>query len=716
MTISGRYNAQQLLHNPSSITLCINMNKQLIFTTLSISILTALSLSSHANQPSTFQESEGAQGVVKLETLVVTASSQAVNVKEAPASISVITSEEIEKQPVGSIAQLISKIPGVTGGISPSGEGSKIKLRGLPDNYTLILVDGKRIGSSRDTNYRPDLGRQDLDWITPDMIERIEVVRGPMSSLYGSDAMGGVINIITKKIPNNWGGNVTLNYTQPTTSSDLGTLLQTGVMAAGPLTDTLGIRLTAGMTEREADKKYVAGEGTTGSQNQNYNAMLHYQPTDKHKFSLETGHSIQKNEKGSRINITTGIEQDTSWGANKLEHNSYSLSHEGEWTVGKSKLNAYYNDYDSSVNESITKSSEMIIEGSLTMPFNLLMDQVVTVGGQWKKQELTNSETIGTLPSGSWDGQSYTNPKVDNKSWALFIEDNISILDNLTLTLGNRLDHDDKYGSHHSPRGYLVYSPIDDLVIKGGIAKGFRAPTVKETSPGSATQSGGNGCRGLMGQIWYDGGQPYEYTGGGCYMTGNPNLQPEESTNYEIGVNYTGFGSDLGLTFFHTDFKNKIAYSPLGRYNGTWFTRNENIQNAVTRGLEITANYSIMDNLKWTNNATYFLKAENEDTGAAILTTPKLTVNSILNWQPTDPLNLELAAQHLGKQYLTETTLSSSIQKPHTIVNLSSNYKINDNLTVRGGFINLFDKKLSNGGDAYLVERQKVFVGATLKY
>lgn len=685
------------------------MNKQLTLQALSLSILSAMSISTYANETS--------EDSSKLKTIVVTASSQAVDVKEAPASISVITSEDIEKQPVGSLGELLSKVPGVTGGISPTKEGSKIKLRGLPDNYTLILVDGKRIGSSRDVSYRPDLGRQDLNWITPDMIERIEVVRGPMSSLYGSDAMGGVINIITKKIPSVWGGNVTLNYTQPTTSSDLGTTLQTGVMAAGPLTDTLGLRLTAGMTEREADKKYKAGDGTTGSKDQNYNAMLHYQPTDKQSFSFEAGHSIQKNEKGSQINQTTGAEQTTSWGAAELEHNTFSISHQGDWAIGQSKLSAYYNDYDSSVGELTTKSTEMIVEGSLTMPFEAVFKQALTVGGQWKRQELTNSDTIGTLPGGSWDGKSYTDPKVENKNWALFFEDNISLLNNLTFTVGNRLDHDDKYGTHHSPRGYLVYSPIDDLVIKGGVAKGFRAPTVKESSPGAATQSGGNGCNGLRGKTWYDSkNNPHVYTGGSCFMTGNPNLKPEESTNYEIGVNYTGFGTDLGLTFFHTDFKNKITYLPLGYENGTWFTRNENIQSAVTRGIEMVANFPILDNLKWNNNATYFLKAKNEDTGATLINTSKLTINSALNWQASDPLNVELSAQYLGKQYLSDKTVKPTMQKPHTIVNLTSNYSVNDKLTLRGGFTNLLDKKLSNGSDVYLVERQKIFLGATYKF
>ena len=221
----------------------------------------------------------------------------------------------------------------------------------------------------------------------------------------------------------------------------------------------------------------------------------------------------------------------------------------------------------------------------------------------------------------------------------------------------------------------------------------------------------------MNGQVWYDEkGAPHTYVSGGCYMTGNPNLKPEESTNYEIGVNYTGFGTDLGLTFFHTDFKNKIAYSPLGYFYGNWFTRNENIQSAVTRGIEMVANFPVLDNLKWNNNATYFLKAKNEDTGANVINTSKLTINSALNWQALDPLNVELSAQYLGKQYLSDKTVKPTMQKPHTIVNLASNYSVNDKLTLRGGFTNLLDKKLSNGSDVYLVERQKIFLGATYKF
>jgi outer membrane receptor for ferrienterochelin and colicins len=87
-----------------------------------------------------------------------------------------------------------------------------------------------------------------------------------------------------------------------------------------------------------------------------------------------------------------------------------------------------------------------------------------------------------------------------------------------------------------------------------------------------------------------------------------------------------------------------------------------------------------------------------------------------LNWQALDPLNVELSAQYLGKQYLSDKTVKPTMQKPHTIVNLASNYSVNDKLTLRGGFTNLLDKKLSNGSDVYLVERQKIFLGATYKF
>ena len=268
-----------------------------------------------------------------MNTVVVTASGTAIDIKDAPASISVITREEIERQPVYDLNTLLRRIPGVTGGTSPEGEASKIKLRGLPDKYTLILVDGKRVGSSADTAYRPDLGRQDLNWISPDMIERIEVVRGPMSSLYGSDAMGGVINIITRKIPGKWNGSATANYTQPQ-DSDRGTAHQLGVNLAGPLSDTVGMRLGVSQSRQNPDEKFFEKAGSMGGErNQTVSGQLTWALGKKQNLSLDASYGKQQSMDSSARDAD-GDPLVYSWGANKLIRTSVSLGYEGRWDFG----------------------------------------------------------------------------------------------------------------------------------------------------------------------------------------------------------------------------------------------------------------------------------------------------------------------------------------------------------------------------------------------
>ncbi|MEG0819200.1 MAG: TonB-dependent receptor plug domain-containing protein, partial [Brevundimonas sp.] len=226
--------------------------------------------------------------------IIVTASATGVDVRDAPASVSVITREEIERQPIQSLGELLGRLPGVTGGVSPTGAMSKITIRGLPDNYTLVLVDGRRVGNSRDISYRPDLGRQDLNWISPDMIERIEVVRGPMSSLYGSDAMGGVINIITRKIAPTWRGSANTSYTW-SEESERGDAYQLGVNVAGPITENLGLRLGATYARTNPDEVNIAGaNGTGGVVNKSLNGVLNWAPLDNQNFSFEANYGVEE--------------------------------------------------------------------------------------------------------------------------------------------------------------------------------------------------------------------------------------------------------------------------------------------------------------------------------------------------------------------------------------------------------------------------------------
>jgi outer membrane receptor for ferrienterochelin and colicin len=442
-----------------------------------------------------------------LSNVVVTASGTAVDIREAPASISVITREDIERKPVTSIGELLSTVPGVTGGLSGTGAQSKIRLRGLPEKYTLILVDGKRQGNSAAVNYRDDLGQQDLDWISPEMIERIEVVRGPMSSLYGSDAMGGVINIITRKIAKKWSGSSTLNYSQPS-DSERGDTRQLGFNISGPLSDKFGLRLGGNYTERASDEGNGgfpgAYQSTAGQRKQNFNALLNWQLTPDQTIGVEAGQGTQR-ATGSNRRLANGNQAIAQWGLSNLEHSNFGVSHEGRWGDVRSRLNLVHNKYEDKNDTIGNHSSETALDGRVDLPLKLFgLDQALTLGGQWKREQLDNRDTIGLAPI-DYAGNPVTSSALSASTWALFGEDQIFLREDLALTLGLRMDHHQKYGNNWSPRAYLVYHPQPEWTVRGGVSRGFRAPGLKENSPSAATQSGGNGCRSLAGMGWPSG-------------------------------------------------------------------------------------------------------------------------------------------------------------------------------------------------------------------
>ena len=641
-------------------------------------------------------------GDATMSTVVVTASGSAIDIKDAPASISVITREEIERQPVYDLNTLLRRIPGVTGGTSPVGEESKIKLRGLPDKYTLILVDGKRMGSSADTAYRPDLGRQDLNWISPEMIERIEVVRGPMSSLYGSDAMGGVINIITRKVPGKWNGSATANYTEPQ-DSGRGAAHQLGLNLAGPLSDTIGMRLGLAQSKQNADEKIARNAGGIGGErNQSITGQLNWALNKQHSLSLDASYGRQEASDSPALDAD-GDPLFYAWGASKLIRKSASLGYEGKLDFGKARINLYHNDYDNQVTGVVAKSKDSTLDATLEQRLGWGVEQLLVMGGQWKHQQLTNTDTIGTIPL-DYLGNPVTGASLSGTTSALFAEDQLFLRDDLTATAGLRLDHHSKFGNHYSPRLYLVYHPLPAWTVKGGVSQGFRAPSLKENSPSAATNSGGRGCTSL---------RPLGYVSGTCYMAGNADLKPETSTAGEIGLAYENSGWDLGLTYFHTDFKNKIDYAPLGKFQGIWWTRMTNIQKARTSGLEATLTAPLTKNLSWRNNLTYMREAKNLTTGANLLSTPKLSWYSALGWQVNHQLFGEVSAQYTGKE-LDAGTLAN---KAYTIVDAVVSYKATPNWTVRGGVENLLKKgPMADGQVDYYVPGRRLFAGLTSRF
>ena len=189
---------------------------------------------------------------------VVTASATEQSVKDAPASISVITQQDLQRKPVQNLKDVLRDVPGVQ--LTNEGDNRKgVSIRGLSSSYTLILVDGKRVNSRNAVFRHNDF---DLNWIPVDAIERIEVVRGPMSSLYGSDALGGVVNIITKKIGQKWTGTLSADTTIQE-HRDRGDTYNGQFFTSGPLIDgVLGMKAYGSLAKRAKDDPQSSSNAT----------------------------------------------------------------------------------------------------------------------------------------------------------------------------------------------------------------------------------------------------------------------------------------------------------------------------------------------------------------------------------------------------------------------------------------------------------------------
>src|SRR5690606_13958640 len=155
-----------------------------------------------------------AQDALVLGDTVVSAAGYEQKITDAPASVTVVSQEQLQKKPYAGLADALRDIEGIDVGATQDKTGNiSITMRGLEAKYTLVLIDGRRqsdVGNIGPNNFG---NNQFMYMPSLDAIERIEVVRGPMSTLYGADAMGGVINIITKKVKDNWGGSISYGHT-----------------------------------------------------------------------------------------------------------------------------------------------------------------------------------------------------------------------------------------------------------------------------------------------------------------------------------------------------------------------------------------------------------------------------------------------------------------------------------------------------------------------
>lgn len=610
-------------------------------------------------------------------TMVVTASANEISLENAPASISIITREEIKRKPVQNLRDVLRDVPGVQ--LKDEGDNRKgVSLRGLDSSYTLILIDGKRVNSRNAVFRHNDF---DLNWIPMDAIERIEVVRGPMSSLYGSDALGGVVNIITRKVGKAWHGTLSADTTLQE-HRDRGDSYNGNFFSSGPLVDDLlGVKVYGNLGKREKDNAPASSSDSTrieGYTARNGNAEFTLTPSDNQEISL--GYGFDRQDRDS-----------DSLNKNRLERQNYSLSHNGRWDFGNTELRFYGDQIDNYSSETITSRNNSL-DGKLVLPL-MEINQLLTFGGEWRHDEL--SDAVNLKSGGSTSASQY----------ALFIEDEWRLLESLALTGGIRMDDHETYGDHWSPRLYLVWNATDNVTVKGGWANAFKAPSLLQLSPDWQS----NSCR------------------GGCKVIGSPDLKPETSESFELGLYYRGDEGWLdGITGSITAFQNNLddmidiartsnlaqaeSYSNyVGMIDGKPAFRYYNVNKARITGLETELKVPFNQSWKLTLNYTYSDGRDLSNGGNKPLQElPLHTANGTLDWTPVTDWNLYLQANYSGKR----RTLKNDGVTPggYLLWNTGGSWQATKAVKLRAGVQNLLDKDFSRDDYGYTEDGRRYFL------
>lgn len=636
---------------------------------------------------------QAADATTTMDTVVVTASGFEQRIQDAPASISVITREDLDKKFYRDLNDALVEVPGVI--VTGGGDRQDISLRGMGPKYTLILIDGKR-QSSRETRTNSDSTGVEGGWTPPlSAIERIEVVRGPMSSLYGSDAMGGVINIITRKVPDEWHGEIRMDTTIQE-SSKSGDIYQGNFYLAGPIkNDLLGLQIYGQATQRDEDNIYNGyrkrnAESVTAklalTPNRDHDIVLEA-TTMRQKFQDTLGKTVEPLPPGTACPRTgCPASSETDYRSSK-----WALSHTGRWGWGVSDSYVQQEEFDNRSRQMKIKNLDLQTSWSLPLGSHML-----TLGGSYLSQRL-HDQNGNQLPNGP--------SKVDRYQWALFAEDEWRLTESFAVTTGLRMDEDENFGSHFSPRLYGVWHMAERWTLKGGVSTGFRAPDLRQTVAGwGQTSRGGN-------------------------MYGNPDLTPEKSVTQEIGLLYDdGEGMSAGVTLFNNDFKDKITRvaCPLSQCTdgpnqfGSDPTTYMNVDKAVSRGVEASLKLPLAADWSMTSSYT-FTKSEQKSgqyKGEPLNQLPKHLFTTTVNWQPSDALQAWARVNFRGRESQPTTGPSSDalVAPSYTFVDLGGSYAVNKTVSVYAGIYNLFDKQVAYDDFGYVEDGRRYWLGVGVKF
>jgi len=523
----------------------------------------------------------------RVDPVVVTATPVATPAEQLGASVTVVNGDDFQTYHYATVDQALRNVPGVQIRRSGSyGKTSSVTIRGANANQVQVLVDGLRVKS-------PALGQVDLSDISPDLIERIEVIRGGQSTLYGADAIGGVVNIITRK---GKGGPI-----QASVQQEVGNY------------DTLASRATVHGAWKVLNYALSASHFESNGRFQN-------DGTDANAVSARVGATLpwdstldfifryNKNDIGVPVKgvfpgpqpinpiINRNARQQSETTIFSLEGKTRPVP----WWETRGRLSRYEN------------SAGFQDPEDPGVTFDVPVFSQVNV--ERREAEWVNSFFIGKWSTSSVGlehrreiGESRHTFRAASETNSVFFEQQLRFFDRLFLTGGFRIEDNSVWGTTTTERGSLAFLIKETGTrLRGSAGTGFRGPTFND--------------------LFFPG-------------FGNPDLEPEDSLSYDFGVDQKLWNNRirLGLTYFHNEFKNLITCCipiPTAPFGGPF-----NVGRARSAGIEFTSEADLMPNLVASLNYTY-TDSENLATGRLLPREPRHRWNIGLTWEPTARLSL----------------------------------------------------------------------------
>lgn len=608
---------------------------------------------SAAQQSSTPRQSDGGAPdtarAPDTSDVAVSPTGVATDVSQIASSVTVITSKEIEAQQRRTLPDVPRTVPGLnivqTGG--PGGQTS-VFMRGTNSNHVKVLIDGIDVSDPSNANRSFDFGQM----LTAD-IERVEVLRGPQSGLYGADALGGVIVISTKK------GEGPPKVSAMVEGGSFGTFNQ----AVGTSGSTGRFNYTFNVAHLRADATPVTPidilpPGTrrfdNSYENWTYSTKLGVDVTKDFQLNVVARYTDATLDfTNDSFSLVTFDSRPNDFQSRQDVQQFYTRG-EAVWTGLGGRLKSIFGvNYADLQTDNDNGAGILSFNDGERTKFDwrsilqVAPGYTVIAGAEHQNEQLQSR----TLFAEEWNQ-------------AGFLELQTEPIRNVFIAANVRYDDNENFGGHETWRVAPAYViAATGTKLKGSIGTAFKAPTLSQR---------------------FQDFPPFFF--------GNPNLDPEESTGYDVGFEQAILAgrAQFGATYFHNDITDLIA-------SNATFTTLINIGEATTSGVEVFASADVTDNLRLRADYTY-TEAINEITHQDLLRRPRNKASLSAGWTPISPLLLNATLLYVGQSDdLDRVTFASPITLPsYTLVNIAADYRLNDNMSLYGRIDNLFDRHYEN--------------------